>query len=43
MLRALRQHLLLVGIGEVLIDTIRYLAVMAVVVLLLAEAAKLIP
>jgi hypothetical protein len=41
MLKALRQHPLLVGTVEVLIDAGRYLAILAVVLLLLGQFAKL--
>jgi hypothetical protein len=41
MLRTLRRHPLFVGTGEVLVDTVRYVAVVLVLLMLLAEAAKL--
>jgi hypothetical protein len=37
MLRTLRQHPLLVGWGEVLVDTVRYVAIVLVVLLLLGQ------
>jgi hypothetical protein len=40
MLRTLRRHLLLVGIGEVVVDAVRYLAVVLVVLVLLAQAIE---
>ena len=41
MLRTLRRHPLLVGTGEVLFDAVRYVAVVLVVLLVLAQAMKL--
>jgi hypothetical protein len=41
MLRALRRHAVLVGTTELLIDAIRYVAVMLIVLLLLGQFAKL--
>jgi hypothetical protein len=41
MLRKLQQHPLLVGLGEVLVDAVRYVAVMAVLVVLLGHLARL--
>ena len=41
MLKALRRHPLMVGTGEVLADTARYLAVILIVLLLLGQFAKL--
>jgi hypothetical protein len=41
MLRALRRHPLMVGTAEVLVDGIRYVAVVLVLLMLLAQAAKL--
>jgi hypothetical protein len=41
MLRTLRRHPLFVGTGEVLVDGIRYVALVLVLLMLLAEAAKL--
>jgi hypothetical protein len=40
MLRALRQHPLLVGTAEVLTDAARYIAITLVVLLLLGQLAK---
>ena len=40
MLSKLRQHPLLVGAGEVLADAVMYLAVMAVLVMLLGSVAR---
>ena len=40
MLKALRQHPLLVGTAEVLVDAVRYVAIMLVVLLLLGQLAK---
>jgi hypothetical protein len=37
MLRALRQHPLLVGMGEVLADAVRYVAIVLVVLMLLGQ------
>ena len=41
MLRTLRRHPLLVGTGEVLVDAVRYVAVVLVVLVVLAQATKL--
>ena len=41
MLRRLRRHPLVVGTCEVLVDGIRYVTVVLVLLMLLAEAAKL--
>jgi hypothetical protein len=41
MLRTLRQYPLLVGIGEVLVDAVRYFAVVLVLLIVLAQAARL--
>jgi hypothetical protein len=41
MLRTLRRHPLLVGIGEVLVDAVRYFAVVLVLLIVLAQAARL--
>jgi hypothetical protein len=41
MLRALRRHPLLAGTGEVLVDAVRYVAVVLVVLLVLEQAIKL--
>ena len=41
MLRNLRQHPLLAGAGEVLADTVRFVAIMAVLVMLLGYLARL--
>jgi hypothetical protein len=41
MLRTLRGHPLLVGIGEVLVDAVRYFAVVLVLLIVLAQAARL--
>jgi hypothetical protein len=41
MLKALRHHPLLVGTAEVLLDATRYVAIVAVVLLLLGQFAKL--
>ena len=41
MLRKLQQHPLLAGAGEMLADAVRYLAVMAVLVMLLGYLARL--
>jgi hypothetical protein len=43
MLKALRQHPLLVGTTEVLVDAVRYVAIVLVVLLLLGQLAKLAP
>jgi hypothetical protein len=40
MLKALRQHPMVVGTAEVLVDAARYVAIMAVVLLLLGQLAK---
>ena len=42
MLRTLRRHPLFVGTGEVLVDGIRYVAVVLVLLMLLAQATKLV-
>ena len=42
MLRTLRRHPLFVGTGEVLVDGIRYVAVVLVLLVVLAQAAKLV-
>jgi hypothetical protein len=42
MLRALRQHPLLVGVAEVLTDAIRYVAIVLVTLVVLAQLAKMI-
>ena len=39
MLNALRRHPLMVGTGEVLVDTVRYVAMMLVVLLLMGQLA----
>jgi hypothetical protein len=41
MLKALRQHPLMVGTAEVLVDAARYVAVMLIMLLLLGQLAKL--
>jgi hypothetical protein len=41
MLRTLRRHPLLVGIGEVMVDAVRYFAVVLVLLIVLAQAARL--
>ena len=41
MLKALGHHPLLVGMVEVLVDAIRYVVVVLVVLMVLAQAAKL--
>jgi hypothetical protein len=41
MLKALRHHPLLVGTAEVLLDATRYVAIVAVVLLLLGQFAQL--
>ena len=41
MLRTLRRHPLLVGIGEVLVDAVRYFAVVLVLLIVLDQAARL--
>jgi hypothetical protein len=41
MVRTLRRHPLLVGIGEVLVDADRYFAVVLVLLIVLAQAARL--
>jgi hypothetical protein len=41
MLRTLRQHPLLAGMAEVVIDAARYIAIVLVVLLLLGQFAKL--
>ena len=40
MLRKLQQHPLLAGAGEVLADAVRYLSIMAVLVMLLGYVAR---
>ena len=40
MLKALRQHPLMVGTGEVLVDALRYVAIVLVVLLLVGQLAK---
>jgi hypothetical protein len=40
MLKALRQHPLMVGTAEVLVDAARYIAIVLVVLLLVAQLAK---
>jgi hypothetical protein len=40
MLKALRRHPLMVGTGEVLVDAVRYVAIMLVMLLLLGQLAK---
>jgi hypothetical protein len=40
MLKALRRHPLLVGTAEVLIDAVRYVAIVLVVLLLMGQLAK---
>jgi hypothetical protein len=40
MLKALRQHPLMVGTAEVLVDTARYVAIVLVVLLLVGQLAK---
>ena len=42
MLRTLRRHPLLVGTREVLVDGIRYVAAVLVLLVVLAQAAKLV-
>jgi hypothetical protein len=41
MLRKLQQHPLLAGVGEVLVDAMRYVAIMVVLVVLLGYLARL--
>jgi hypothetical protein len=41
MLKALRQHPLLVGTAELIADAIRYIAIVLIVLLLLGQFAKL--
>jgi hypothetical protein len=41
MLRALRRHPLMVGTAEVLVDAARYVAIVLVVLMVLAQAIKL--
>jgi hypothetical protein len=41
MLRMFRRHPLWVGTGEVLVDTVRYVAVVSVLLIILAQAIKL--
>jgi general stress protein CsbA len=41
MLKALRHHPLLVGTAEVLVDAARYVAIVLLVLLLVAQLAKL--
>jgi hypothetical protein len=40
MLKVLRRHPLLVGTGEVLVDTARYVTIVLVVLLLVGQLAK---
>jgi hypothetical protein len=40
MLKALRHHPLLIGMAEVMADAARYIAIMAIVLLLLGQFAK---
>ena len=40
MLKALRQHPLLVGTAEVLLDAVRYVTIVLLMLLLLGQAAK---
>ena len=40
MLRKLQQHPLLAGAGEVLVDAVRYVAIVLVVLLLVGQLAK---
>jgi hypothetical protein len=42
MLRTLRRHPLLVGTAEVLVDAVRYVALVLVVLLVLAQAIDLV-
>ena len=41
MLKALRRHPLMVGTGELLVDTVRYVALVSVLLIILAQAIKL--
>jgi hypothetical protein len=41
MLRTLRRHPLLVGAAEVLVDAVRYVALVLVLLMVLAQAARL--
>jgi hypothetical protein len=41
MLKALRQHPLLVGTGEVLVDAARYVTIVLLVLLVMGQLAKL--
>jgi hypothetical protein len=41
MLRALRQHPLLVGMAEVLADAVRYVAIVLVVLVVLGQVVRL--
>jgi hypothetical protein len=41
MLRKLQQHRLLAGVGELLVDAVRYVVVMVVLVVLLGYLARL--
>jgi hypothetical protein len=41
MLKALRQHPLMVGAAEVLVDAARYVAIVLIVLLLIGQVAKL--
>jgi hypothetical protein len=41
MLRTLRRHPLLVGTADVLVDAVRYVAVVLVVLIILGQLAKL--
>jgi len=42
MLRKLQQHPLLAGVGEVLLDAVRYVAIIIVLVVLLGYFARLV-
>jgi hypothetical protein len=42
MLRMLRQHPLLVGTAEVLVDAVRYIAVMVALIIVLGHLATLV-
>jgi len=41
MLKGVRQHPLLIGAAEMLVDAVRYVAIMAVVIVLLGQLVKL--
>ena len=41
MLRALRRHPLLAAVVEVLVDAVRYVAILLLVLMVLAQAARL--